>query len=244
MIGVEVKLEDREPYTYLIGWSKLNKWYYGVRFGKGCHPSELWVKYFTSSEIVSKFREENGNPDVIQVRKIFKSQYSAKEWEDKVLRRIPKEKRSLIWLNRKFDAHGGIIANPLNMRKPKKDSSKMGKYKRTPSSLLRKKYSTDYTKTGAKISSTHKNKKRIINLLTNEIKFKFEGEDLLKDWILWEDLPTDLKKKFQYNLGDVGRSGRGKIWVTNSRTGENRKIPINENVPFGFIKGKTQGKSK
>ena len=39
---------DRTPYTYLIGWSNLNKFYYGVRYGKGCHPSDLWVKYFGS----------------------------------------------------------------------------------------------------------------------------------------------------------------------------------------------------
>jgi hypothetical protein len=50
--------EDRTPYTYLIGWSHLNKWYYGRRTAKGCHPSELWVKYFTSSKSVKpRFHE-------------------------------------------------------------------------------------------------------------------------------------------------------------------------------------------
>jgi hypothetical protein len=37
-------------YTYLIGWSKLDKWYYGVRYASNCNPDELWVKYKTSSK--------------------------------------------------------------------------------------------------------------------------------------------------------------------------------------------------
>jgi len=30
-------------YTYLIGWSKLKKYYYGVRFAKKSNPKDLWV---------------------------------------------------------------------------------------------------------------------------------------------------------------------------------------------------------
>lgn len=29
-------------YTYLIGWSSHNKFYYGVRYAKGSNPNELW----------------------------------------------------------------------------------------------------------------------------------------------------------------------------------------------------------
>ena len=60
---------DRTPYTYLIGWKSLDKWYYGVRYGKGVHPSDLWVVYFTSSRHVKKFRDDHGEPDVIEIRK-------------------------------------------------------------------------------------------------------------------------------------------------------------------------------
>jgi hypothetical protein len=42
------------PYTYLIGWSKLNLWYYGSQYGKKAHPSNLWRTYFTSLEEVNK----------------------------------------------------------------------------------------------------------------------------------------------------------------------------------------------
>ena len=66
---------DYIPYTYLIGWSKLNKWYYGVEYGikkiPCANPKNLWTTYFTSSNIVSHFRKTHGEPDIIQVRKLF-----------------------------------------------------------------------------------------------------------------------------------------------------------------------------
>lgn len=76
------------PYTYLIGWTALNKWYYGVRFSKKCHPDELWISYFTSSNVVKQYIEEYGNPDVITIRKRFDDVNAARKWEKKVLKRM------------------------------------------------------------------------------------------------------------------------------------------------------------
>lgn len=76
------------PYTYLIGWSKYNIWYYGVRYAKGCQPSDLWTSYFTSSKLVKKARSEYGEPDIIQIRKTFTNENNARIWETKVLRRL------------------------------------------------------------------------------------------------------------------------------------------------------------
>jgi len=78
---------DRTPYTYLIGWSSENKWYYGVRYAKGCHPNDLWITYFTSSKIVKKYTEKHGSPNIIQIRKIFKDCNSAFIWEQTVLKK-------------------------------------------------------------------------------------------------------------------------------------------------------------
>ena len=75
-------------YTYLIGWSNLDKWYYGVRYAKLCHPTELWNSYFTSSKHVKSFREEYGEPDVIEVRKEFSDANKARNWETKVLKKL------------------------------------------------------------------------------------------------------------------------------------------------------------
>lgn len=72
-----------QPYTYLIGWSEHNLWYYGVRFAKGCNPADLWVRYFTSSKLVAKCRCKYGEPDMVTVRRTFKCRTSAIDWEQK-----------------------------------------------------------------------------------------------------------------------------------------------------------------
>ena len=76
------------PYTYLIGWSNLNIWYYGVRYAQGCNPTELWQTYFTSSGYVSAFVNQHGNPDIIKIRKIFNEVSKARLWEHCVLKRM------------------------------------------------------------------------------------------------------------------------------------------------------------
>jgi len=88
-----------QPYTYLIGWTAHNKWYYGVRAARNCNPSDLWVTYFTSSKHVKKFIEVYGKPDVILIRKIFDSSSKAYVWERKVLIRL-KVIGNNKWLNR------------------------------------------------------------------------------------------------------------------------------------------------
>lgn len=88
------KETDRIPYTYLIGWSNHDLWYYGCRYAKGCKPEDLWVTYFTSSKGkenvkgVREYRKEFGEPDVIQIRKTFNSVDKCRLFEHKVLRRL------------------------------------------------------------------------------------------------------------------------------------------------------------
>ena len=76
------------PYTYLVGWSQIEKFYYGVRYAKGCRPEDLWTTYFTSSKHISKYRQEHGEPDIIEIRKTFDDPIKARLWESKVLDRI------------------------------------------------------------------------------------------------------------------------------------------------------------
>ena len=103
------------PYTYLIGWTKHNKWYYGVRYGKKCHPDDLWVTYFTSSKIVRHCRKEYGEPDIIEIRKTFDSPEKALKWETKVLQRINVIKEEK-WLNITNNS-GGINPPPTHKNK-------------------------------------------------------------------------------------------------------------------------------
>lgn len=96
-------LEEKEslPFTYLIGWTSLNKYYYGVRYGAKSHPSTLWKSYFTSSTYVKEYRELYGEPDIVEVRKVFEEGKDALEWERKVLLKIlsSKNENRNMWLN-------------------------------------------------------------------------------------------------------------------------------------------------
>jgi hypothetical protein len=65
--------------------------YYGVRYGKKCNPTDLWKTYFTSSNKVTEYRNEYGEPDIIQIRRTFLGENkvnSAREWEHKVLTKL------------------------------------------------------------------------------------------------------------------------------------------------------------
>ena len=86
------------PYTYLIGWSALDKWYYGVRYAKNCHPGDLWNPYKTSSRLVAKFILEHGEPDVVVVRRTFSDIKKAQLWEQRVLIRLHVVKDTR-WIN-------------------------------------------------------------------------------------------------------------------------------------------------
>ena len=73
------------PYTYRVYCKSENKFYYGVRFAKNCHPSDLFVKYFTSSKGVKLLIEKYGINDFdIEIRKIFNNKESAILWERRV----------------------------------------------------------------------------------------------------------------------------------------------------------------
>ena len=79
----------RNCFTYLIGWSIYNKYYYGRKTSIGCHPSMLFESYFTSSIYVHEFIKKYGMPDIIQIRKVFGENYKDCEtWESKVLKRL------------------------------------------------------------------------------------------------------------------------------------------------------------
>ena len=77
------------PFTYLIKHIPTNKYYYGVRFKKGCHPKDLWTKYFTSSKKVKGLIKRYGKKSFIfEIRKTFKTPQEAISWENKVLKRM------------------------------------------------------------------------------------------------------------------------------------------------------------
>lgn len=89
-------------YTYQIGWTQHNKFYYGGRWAKDCSPDDLWNTYFTSSKHVKAFRKEHGEPDIIQVRKVFDDADKCKLYENKVLKKL-NVLNSDKWLNKNIN---------------------------------------------------------------------------------------------------------------------------------------------
>ena len=71
-----------QSYTYLIGWEKLDRWYYGVRTANKCESEDdLWIHYFTSSKYVHEFRKEHGDPDIKEIDECFDDGKDAVEYE-------------------------------------------------------------------------------------------------------------------------------------------------------------------
>jgi len=112
------------PYTYLVGWSALGKYYYGSEYGcktKIANPDNLWQTYFTSSLIVLEHRRLYGEPDVIEIRKTFKTATEALKWEQKVLQRI-NAIQSDKWLNKQ--AGGTCAGTTKGNRTPRTEKQK------------------------------------------------------------------------------------------------------------------------
>lgn len=87
------------PFTYLIYCKVTDQYYYGSRYGKGCHPSTLWNTYFTSSKVISQLILEHGKDAfTFSIRKTFETPEQARRWETKFLNKV-KAAQSDKWLN-------------------------------------------------------------------------------------------------------------------------------------------------
>jgi hypothetical protein len=109
------------PYTYLIGWSILDRWYYGVRYAKNCHPQEFWKNYYTSSLVVDEFRDRHGEPDIVEIRKTFTNAKDAISWEYNVLKKmniVNNDRWLNIWIGSGSDhMFGGSVQSKLAKRR-------------------------------------------------------------------------------------------------------------------------------
>jgi hypothetical protein len=147
---------DRTPYTYLIGWTATQKFYYGVRYSKGCTPDDLFVKYFTSSNLVKEMVISHGNPDVIQVRRIFNDKDSAISWENKVLRRIKSSQHPKM-----LNCHNGQYITPFASQEFK--------------NMLNTKYGVEYTSqiesVKCKVSQKLSGRRAMYNITTNQMVY-------------------------------------------------------------------------
>jgi len=150
-------------YTYHLYHKLTDKNYYGVRYAKGCHPSDLWTIYFSSSKEVRKLIEEHGRDSfVAQVRKTFPTKDAAIEWETRFLRKINAANNDR-WLNRS-NGDKNFRGTGLSSDKQRRASSKANKGKivseetRQKIRDARKRQAPPSEETRRKISESNKNR--------------------------------------------------------------------------------------
>lgn len=80
------KIGEYVPYVYIVYFHIVHKFYLGVRFGEGCHPSEFGKGYKSSSKKVRELWMEYGEPDLQIILRGFERASDAIEHEVKCLR--------------------------------------------------------------------------------------------------------------------------------------------------------------
>lgn len=242
---------------------------FGVRYARGCHPDDLWKKYFTSSKVVQEYREKYGEPDVVEVRQTFNDSLQAREWEHKILRRLAVIKNER-WLNKgtgkaippMFGANHWCFGRGFsekhlkNLRKPKSTTTNM---KHTKSQIERmRKPKSEETKQKMKDSFTEERKLSISQKFSKLIWIT-DGENnirISKD----SPIPEGWKRgRPSKNCGKGSKRTREQIekikekrkmqimkkgwfWITDGA--QNQRFYEAELVPKGWHRGVTKNANK
>jgi hypothetical protein len=157
------------PFTYYLLHIPTGKKYYGVRTAKGCHPDDLWTKYFSSSALVKNLIEVYGKESFhFEVRKIFENKRDALLWERKVLIRL-NASQSSYWLNRNNGGGAGSHTDE-SREKIKKNNSRYWKGMSRPDISEKFKGHSVSEETKEKIKNKLKGRP-----LSDEVKSKMKG---------------------------------------------------------------------
>lgn len=115
-------MKDRIPFTYLLKFKPTGQYYYGSRYSKHCHPSQLWTTYYTSSKVIKQLIKEHGVDSFeVKITKIFDDKYEARMWEHRLLEKV-KASKNPKWLNQHngsgdFINKGGLIFSESHRKK-------------------------------------------------------------------------------------------------------------------------------
>jgi hypothetical protein len=115
-------MKDRIPFTYLLKFKPTGQYYYGSRYSKYCHPSQLWTTYYTSSKVIRQLIKEHGQDSFeFKITRIFENKESARIWEHRFLAKV-KASKNPKWLNQHngagdFINKGGLKFSEEHKRK-------------------------------------------------------------------------------------------------------------------------------
>lgn len=77
------------PFTYILKFKLTNQYYYGVRWARGCSPTDLWNTYFSSSVHIKNLIKKYGRDSFeVRVSKTFLSKDEAIQHERRFLEKV------------------------------------------------------------------------------------------------------------------------------------------------------------
>lgn len=220
------------PYVYHISWSNQNKHYIGVRFGKGCNPSDLWVSYFTSSKHVKKFREEFGEPDLIEILETFTNADDARLAESKYIQDFDAVK-SEDYLNKHAPNGKWFCEHVSEETRNKISISNLRRVKNGTHHFLNGEMSKESAKKRVK-SGTH-------NFLSGEISKESARKriEARTHNFLGPELNRKRIEAGTHNFQGKNNPNIGTIWIYNEN--ENKRIrpdKLNEFIEQGYKRGR------
>lgn len=220
------------PYTYLLGWSLNNKFYYGVRYAKDCDPSDLWKTYFTSSKHVKSFVECHGNPDIVQIRKVFSTKDEAVKWEHRVLKRL-KVTQSDKWLNMTDNQAINFERTPEMMALI---SQKISTKNKGRSPTFKGRQHTDEAKEKNRLAHLGKKTGRTSSDFTEEWKSKISQANKGKPGRVQSEIERKSRSKKVLETGFT-KINSGRIWINNGQETIRVYPEQLENYP-GYTRGR------
>lgn len=218
------------PYTYFIKWSAQNKWYYGVRYAKGCSPNDFWIIYKTSSKHVKEFIKIHGDPDIKEIRKTFSDVDKARFWEERFLKKSKARYRDDSLNRTDFPGIPPMVGdnNPMKIKEVAlkcRDSRKARDKKDPARAEKRRLVSIENVKKATAANKGSKKSKKHKELLSESLKRYFDGNEEARirssesgkkrlgktDTETTKDLKSSSRKKYiEENHIDMGALSRGK----------------------------------
>ena len=221
-------------YTYLIGWTEHDRWYYGVRWTqKRKIEFDIGIHYFTSSKYVKEMIANYGNPDLIHIDKIFACKKEAREYETKVLKEH-KVRNSYWWLNRME----GKSIPPMNGKNNPSHSSNLSEEdKKKMSERVSGENNPMFGKRGKNsplfgIPKTEEHKQKLSESQVGENHHMF-GKTY--EELYGEEKTLEIKKKKRISMSGKNNPMYGKIQTPEARRKISNSLKGKNNPMFGKL---------
>ncbi len=227
--------------------------YYGCQYGHKANPDNLWETYFTSSKHVKAYREKHGEPDIVEIRKIFGDNgVACRKWEERVLIKLMKKKDGR-WLNKqagsgrwfrslgtgagipkseehraKIRAAGVGKVNAIDVKTGKRLRVTKHEFRENPDLVGTASGRTRSAEQRKQMSDSHKGK-TIPDETRMKISVSLKGRDLGKI------IPEEQRAKISDSL-------KGRVYAKNKITGERVCVTREEFAASDALVGQTAGR--